>query len=114
MMICLVMLAPTVCAEDAVGEAYGEFADSIPRDVADGLPDGLLSDDMDEVTRAVTETVDFRWLMTRLAEAVGADLGGALSFGARLLGLLVLSALLSSVRGTFGSEAAGRAVDDIP
>lgn len=96
---------------DAFEEAYGEFVGSLPRDVTDRMPDGLLSEDAESVGRAVAETVDFGWLMGQIGEALSARMGEALSLAARLTALLALSALLSSVRGGLGSEAAGRAAE---
>lgn len=102
----------SVCAEnDAVGDAYSSFIDAIPEDVADLLPEGIFSEDMDEVHGAVREVTGFGWMMGKIGELIGADMDGAIGLFARLLGILVLAALLSAVRSSLGSEALSRAVD---
>ena len=97
--LCLVcVFSLSVCAEeDAVGDAYSSFTEAIPKDVADLLPEGIFSEDMDEVNAAVREVTGFGWFMGKIGELLGADMGGALCLFARLLGILVLAALFAAV-----------------
>ena len=111
--LCLLLLfSLSVCAEeDGVGDAYSSFTEAIPKDVADLLPEGIFSEDMGEVNSAVREVTGFGWFMGKIGEILGADMGGALRLFARLLGILVLAALLSTVRGSIGSEALAKTVE---
>ena len=110
---CLVFaLTLSVCAEEnSVGGAYSSFTEAIPKDVADLLPEGIFSEDMDEVNAAVREVTGFGWFMGKIGEILGADMGGSLRLFARLLGILVLAALLSTMRGSIGSETLAKTVE---
>ena len=115
MLVFLVLvLGVPVSAEQGTGaveSSYGEFLESIPRDIAERLPDGVFSSDLIAVGEAVRENAAFGRLWQTVGEIFCADLGGALALFARLLGILTLSAVLSAVRSSLGSEALGRAVE---
>ena len=71
---CLVFaLTLSVCAEEnSVGGAYSSFTEAIPKDVADLLPEGIFSEDMDEVNAAVREVTGFGWFMGKIGELFSA------------------------------------------
>ena len=93
----------------AVKEGYDSFLEAIPDDVAKLLPDGLFSENMDEVHSAVREVTGAGWLFSHIGELLAADVGGAFSLFARLLGILVTVAVLSAVRGSV-TDGLARAV----
>ena len=84
--------------------------DGIPEDIARLLPDGIFSDNPEEIYGAVSEISGFRYIFRTAAELSGVRLGNALRLFALLLGLLVLSALLRSVRELVKSPALSQAV----
>ena len=105
-------LAPAASASDyeAYGEEYEQMLDGIPEDIARLLPDGIFSDNPEEIYGAVSEISGFRYIFRTAAELSGVRLGNALRLFALLLGLLVLSALLRSVRELVKSPALSQAV----
>ncbi len=93
-----------------MGEAYDSFTQAIPEDVARLLPEGLFSQDATRVSEAVREVSDLGWLLERVGVLLAADGKGAVSLFARLLGILVTVAVISAMRGAFGSDNMARAV----
>lgn len=91
--LCLFILP--VAAEDMPGE-YVDFADAIPDDVAEMLPDGFFSDDFGEIENAVTDVLSPGYLIKTAFELLSGGLSGAFSMFAFLVGLLALTALLST------------------
>lgn len=112
LMIGLFLLVLPVSAESgAAEEAYGTLLESLPRDVAARLPEGVFSEDLYKVGEAVRETTSFGRFMETVGEVLSSDLGGAFRLFAKLLGILVLTAVLNTVRASIGSEALARAVE---
>lgn len=94
---------------DSMPDEYSDFLDAIPDDLRELLPDGLFSDDPDEVGGALREMSDFSVLLQTLLSLVGAKLGDCLSILASVSGLLILSSVCNTVRVSFRSENVGRA-----
>ena len=95
---------------EVLADAYSRLAELIPEDVADLLPDGFFSEDIDEVHDAVKEVSGFGWIMKHAARLLGADLEGALRLFAHLLAVLLMAALFAALKGIVGSEALSKAV----
>ncbi|MGI6167489.1 MAG: stage III sporulation protein AE [Eubacteriales bacterium] len=91
-------------------EEYEEMLDGIPEDIRELLPDGIFSEDPEEIYGAVSEISGFPYIIRTVASLLGIRLGSALRLFALLLGLLVLSALLRSVRELIKSPALSQAV----
>ncbi|HOA85032.1 MAG TPA: hypothetical protein PKN17_03300, partial [Bacillota bacterium] len=92
------------------GEEYQEMLDGIPEDIRELLPDGIFSENPEEIYGAVSEISGFPYILRTVASLAGVRLGSALRLFALLLGLLVLSALLRSVRELVKSPALSQAV----
>ena len=99
----------SAAASGSMPDEYGDFLDAIPDDLRELLPEGLFSDDPDEVGGAVREMSDFSRLLQTLLSLVGAKLGDCLSILASVAGLLILSSVCNTVRVSFRSENVGRA-----
>jgi len=95
---------------EVLEEAYSQLEDAVPEDVADLLPEGFFSGNMDEVHEAVREVSGFGWILKHAAKLLGADLEGALRLFAHLLAVLLIAALFGAIRGMVGSEALSKAV----
>ncbi len=110
--ILLMVFAPALSATDYedFGEEYEQMLDGIPEDIRELLPDGIFSDNPDEIYGAVSEISGFPYILRTVASLAGLRLGSALRLFALLLGLLVLSALLRSVRELIKSPALSQAV----
>lgn len=100
-------------AEDGqpLENAYSAFVEGIPDDVAALLPEGIFSSNMDEVAKGAEEVSGFRWLVDTVLTLLGAELDGAVSLFGRLLSVLIVAALVGTVKTALGSEALARAVE---
>lgn len=88
---------------------YPEFIDRLPSDIKSTLPEGLFSSDPSKVAEAVEEMSHFSYLLRTVLSLVGIRLGDCLSLLAQLAGLLLLCAVLRSVKAAFIKESVARA-----
>lgn len=91
-------------------EEYENMLDGIPDDIAALLPEGFFSKDPGEVYGAAVEASGFSYVIKTIATLAGVHIGGALRLLAQLLGLLMLSALLRSVRDMIKSPGIAQAL----
>ncbi len=84
-----------VCTEEMPKE-YEDFSSAIPEDVAQMLPDGFFSQDIGDISGAVSDAISPRYLLSTVFELLSGGLSGAFSMFALLVGLLALSALLNA------------------
>ena len=98
--ILLLTLSVNVCAEDSAWSAYDRFVEELPRDVAEVLPKTL-----DGAGDSLVDAVSPSAIAARIGEEMRTKMGDVLSLAATLTGILVLSALLSSVRDAFGAPS---------
>ena len=96
--------------EETVPEEYGEFLDSLPDGVKDALPEGALSQEREELSRAAMEVSDPLYLLSALLAVFEESLDSLLPTLTLLCGTVVLSALLYLIGGYF-SSGTGRTVD---
>lgn len=82
---------------DAVGDAFDDFCDAIPQELADLLPQELFSKDPQELSNAVATLSSPRSVLSTLGELLGVSLQKNLAFLATLLGILILSSLTESL-----------------
>lgn len=88
---------------------YGDMLDALPEDIRELLPDGIFSNDRESVGNAVNEMSDLSYLIRTVLSLVGLKLNDALATLASVVGLLLISAIFSSMRTSFKSETVGRA-----
>ena len=108
----LLSLTPHAYADEAdeesilgeLPEEYADLLDALPKDLLERLPDGLYSTSPQEVGVAVGEITDFSFLLSTLFELLGAELGSTVALLGSLIGILLLSAIISALRESFGSE----------
>ncbi len=113
LLLAAAFFAVTAAASDYSGDYSKEYEDmlnGIPDDIAGLLPDGIFSDNPEEVYGAVKEMSGFSYIIETIASLSGVRIGGALKLFAELLGLIVLSALLRSTRELIKSPALSQAV----
>ena len=84
----------------ALPEEYSDFADAIPDDVAELLPDGFFSDDATEISNALGESLSPGSLLGVVFDLLSGGMGDAFKLFALLTGLAVLSSLLNSFADT--------------
>lgn len=108
----LLFALPVRAEEDQpFADAYSSFTEGIPDDVAALLPEGVFSDNVDEVAKGAEEVSGFRWLVNTILTLFGAELDGAVALFGRLLSVLIVAALVGTVKSAIGSEALARAVE---
>lgn len=84
----------------ALPEEYRDFADAIPDDVAELLPDGFFSDDATEIGNALGESLSPGYILGVVFDLLSGGMGDAFKLFALLTGLAVLSSLLNSFADT--------------
>lgn len=84
----------------ALPEEYRDFADAIPDDVAELLPDGFFSDDATEISNALGESLSPGYILGVVFDLLSGGMGDAFKLFALLTGLAVLSSLLNSFADT--------------
>lgn len=107
-LVCLLFLmSVTVGAVDEAdyGEQYERMLSGIPEDIAEMLPRGVFSGELEQLHAAAEQVSGFEYLISTVAQLTGVHLGGALRLFASLLAILLLSALLRSLRTLTQSAA---------
>ncbi len=95
---------------EAMPEEYADFADAIPKDVAEMLPEGFFSGDIGEISGAVGEVISPKYILKTVFGFIRGGLSGAFSLFAMLVGLLALAALLNSFADGLASSSLKSAV----
>lgn len=92
-----------------IEDEYEEMLGGIPEDIAPLLPDGIFSEDITEIGGSVDEMTDFGYILRYVGELVGLNFSSALKMFASLCGILMLSAVFSTFKSAFRSEALSKA-----
>ncbi len=106
MIFLIFLIFPVSAAEEGEGlpKEFYDALDQMPDSSDLELPDGLFSEDPEEVGRAVEEMAGFDYLSSVLLDVVGMELGSALRLLAVLCGLLILSAVFGAARSSLGTD----------
>ncbi len=88
-----------------IEDQYEQMLDGIPSDIAEFLPDGVFSGDIQQIGEAVGQMSSFDYIISNIGRYFSGGVGSALRLFATLLGLIVLSALLRAVRSLVRSTA---------
>jgi len=91
----VLFICPVSADTDKLPAEYEDFANAIPDDVAEMLPDGFFSSSVSDISDAVTETVTPGYLLRIVRQLLSGGIGGAFSLFALLVGLAVLTLLLN-------------------
>lgn len=104
----------SVCAEgdgdETLPPEYSDFLDSIDGSVADRLPDGVFSDDAGEIEEAARELSSPANILSLMLDSLGAGVHRALPSLALILGIVILSAIISVFAS--GSGGMSRTVEN--
>ena len=87
------------CADE-----YIDMLDALPDEIAELLPDKLFSDNISDIAEGAKETVSFGYIFGILASYIGLELKGTIKLFAGMLGILILSALIHSLKASFSSS----------
>lgn len=91
-------------AAQELPENYTDFADSIPEDVAELLPEGLFSSNSKDIETAVNEMTSWEYIWDFIFNLIGLNLKEAIKVFAHLTGLLVLCSLLSMLKNSIKND----------
>lgn len=102
----------SVYAENVAIELPREFSDaleSLPDDISDSLPDKLYSEDSETVYEGLSELVSVEYLFGYVEDLLFGELREAVVLLGKLSGILLIAALFSVVRDSFGAGSIGTA-----
>ncbi len=88
-------IIPISAGSVGLPEEYGDFADAIPEDVAEMLPDGFFADELSEISGSVNEAVSPGYILGVVRELLNGGVSDAFSLFCLLTGLAVLTSLLN-------------------
>ena len=91
--------------ENLAPDGYDDFMNSIPEDIAELLPDGMFSSDMEEIGSAVKEASSWDYIWDVIFDLIGLNIKDALKIFAQITGLLLLCSLLSMLKNTIKNES---------
>lgn len=99
--------AVAACAAqyEDIEDQYERMLDGIPSDIAELLPDGVFSRDIQQIGEAAEQMSSFDYIISNIGRYFSGGVGSALRLFVTLLGLIVLSALLRAVRSLVRSAA---------
>lgn len=96
-----------VCAEEnKMPDEYKDFLDSLPNDAASSLPEGIYSEDAQEVADAVSRMSGVEYLFSLLIQGFGSGLSRVIPQLALVVGLLTASAVGGLLSTHFSPSAA--------
>lgn len=110
-MIILISTAPGAAAAETLpfSDEYKNLIDSVPDEIADLLPDKIFSDNAEDVVEGAKEATSFFYIMNTVLEYLGLEIKSAVKLLATLMGILLLAAVLNTVKTSFSSSAVSEA-----
>ena len=117
MALCLIFLLSLpirISAQSADGisetppSEFSDLLNALPDDLSLLLPKDLFSEKTSDLNAAVKEMSDASYLLRTVLNALGIHLQDCMRLLATVLGLLLLSAMLSALKGTVKSDSLGR------
>lgn len=101
------LTVPAVGAESGEGipESFGELTELLPEEVGELLPEGIDSEDTEEVGNALAALTSPDELFRLIGRISGVELGESVRLLAKLCALLVIAAVFGAIQRTLGSSA---------
>ncbi len=87
---------------DTLPPEYSDFTDSLSNELADSLPEGVFSDDANDVNDAAEELISPVGILSALIDALGVGIADAAPSLALVLGIVILSCVLSIMSSSLG------------
>lgn len=115
LMVLMLCCFPTCMSVSAleygeVAEQYEQMLDGISPELAEQLPDGLFSEDLQEIYGAAEQMTSFDYVWGRVIDYVSGGLDDAARLLVSLMGLLVLCALMKTVKSFLRSPSLASAL----
>lgn len=104
--ILIALFALTAFADEAnstetLPNAYRDFLESLPPALLERLPEGVLSDQTEDVGNAVGEMSNFSYLLKTVLSLVGLRLGDCFGVLCTVMGILILSSICRTFCASF-------------
>jgi stage III sporulation protein AE len=100
-------------ASEALLDGYESMKEAIPEEITGALPPELLSGDLETLDESVGRMLDVSYFLGLFGEAIGLAADDAVRLLLTLLGILILSAVFSSVRGALRMTARARVFSSV-
>ncbi len=94
---------------ETVPEEFSELLSTLPEEISSLLPQELFSDQSKELHSAVREMTGFSYLLQTVLTSVGILLPDSLGLLSSILGLLLLSSVISALQKSIKSDTVGKA-----
>lgn len=97
------------CAAD-LPEGFTDITDKLPEEIVDQLPEGIFSEDVEDVGAALSEMTDSRNIFAIISEMLKAEMMSSVLLFAKLCGLLLISAVFGALQRSIASDTLSGAV----
>ena len=97
--------------EEYIPDDYYELEDELPEEVEDLLPDGLFSEDNEQMESAVNSAISWEYIIGVIIDLIGVNLGDIARVLATVSIVIVLSSLLSALNNTIASATLKRIIE---
>ncbi len=91
-------------------EGFAELSDSLPDEIRDNLPEGLLSDKAEDVGQGLSELTASRNIFSFLSSLIRSELLSSVSLFAYICGILLISSVFHALQRSVSSDAISGAV----
>lgn len=92
--------------ENSIPDEFFEIEDFVPDEVTDELPDGLFSDDPNDVIAAVESMSSFDYILGVAFDALGLNVSKIIRNAGILICILIMCSLINSLKKTISNEGA--------
>ena len=97
--------------EEYIPDDYYELEDELPEDVEDLLPDGIFSEDNEQMESAVNSAISWEYIIVVIIDLIGVNLGDIARVLATVSIVIVLSSLLSALNNTIAGPTLKRIIE---
>lgn len=97
--------------EEYIPDDYYELEDELPEEVEDLLPDGIFSEDNEQMESAVNSAISWEYIIGVIIDLIGVNLGDIARVLATVSIVIVLSSLLSALNNTIASATLKRIIE---
>lgn len=97
--------------EEYIPDDYYELEDELPEDVEDLLPDGIFSEDNEQMESAVNSAISWEYIIGVIIDLIGVNLGDIARVLATVSIVIVLSSLLSALNNTIAGPTLKRIIE---
>ena len=97
--------------EEYIPDDYYELEDELPEEVEDLLPDGIFSEDNEQMESAVNSAISWEYIIGVIIDLIGVNLGDIARVLATVSIVIVLSSLLSALNNTIAGPTLKRIIE---